>query len=142
MDEGGFTFSDLSQQLYQIGRGKHEVTIRTWLNPESRIVGPRDSDSFYSIALITNDKELLEDPDTFCHACKEIRSLRIKILKFLGKLIMHSIAGGQAESGFEETLFSIAGDVSQMAKVLQVEAIEDVSLLVPVYVSNRLQRTE
>lgn len=138
MDTNDYSYAHVAKQLRDLGRGKHVVTIRNWLNEDSRIIGPRDSDSFYSIALITNDNEMLEDPDGFCDACREVRSLRIRILKYIGKLIMRSISG-KVDDPFEERLAFIAGDIRQMAKLLQVERVEKVDTVVPVYLANRIQ---
>ena len=62
MLDNGLSFKDISKQMCSYGKAKHEVTLCSWINDESHIVGPRDVDSFYQIALICNDEEMLADP--------------------------------------------------------------------------------
>jgi hypothetical protein len=131
-----YSYKFISQKLDNLGKSKHEVTIRSWLNEDSRIVGPRDSDSFYSIALLTNDKEMLNNPDAFCEACNEIRAIRIRILKYIGKAIIHAVSG-EYNDDFEKTLSSIAGDIQKMTKVLQIEKIKDISETIPAHLANK-----
>lgn len=136
MYKNNITFGELADSMLKLGKTKHEATLRTWLDGDSRIVGPRDPESFYSIALLTDDVEMLQDPDGFCEACRIVRSMRIKILRFIGKSIIKSVEG-KTDDEFEETLLSLAKDVSQMVKMLQIERIENTNTAIPVYMANR-----
>ncbi len=136
MFENGLSFKDISKQMCSYGNAKHEATLRTWLNEESHIVGPRDVDSFYQIALICEDEELLTDPESFWEACDLVRSLRMKVLKLIGKSILLSFQGNQEES--DELLSIIEEKVDDLTQVIQVETIADVfDVKVPVYLANR-----
>ncbi len=136
MFDNGLSFKDISKQMSTYGNAKHEATLRSWINEESHIVGPRDVDSFYQIALICEEEEMLADPDSFCEACDMVRSLRIKVLRLIGKSIIRSFQGNQEE--FDE-LFSIVEEkVGELTQVIQVETIADVvDVKVPVYLANR-----
>lgn len=136
MLDNGLSFKDISKQMSSYGKAKHEVTLRSWINDESHIVGPRDVDSFYQIALICNDEEMLSDPDSFWEACDIIRSLRIKVLRLIGKSIIRSFQGIQNES--DELLSIVKEKVEELSHVIQIEAIADVTgVKVPVYLANR-----
>lgn len=78
------SYKKLSYRFKQAGCAKHEVTIRSWLEDKVYIVGPKDVESFEAIALITEDPDMKEDYRAFHKACRDIRSLRTRILKFIG----------------------------------------------------------
>jgi hypothetical protein len=130
------SYREVSRKMHKIGKDKHEVTIRAWLDEDSRIVGPRDADSYYTIALLTNDKEMLSDPDAFCKACEEVRSLRVRALKHLGKCIMQAV-GDKRKGKVDDLVASVVGDVSQIARILQIDTIVDNVAMIPVNISNK-----
>lgn len=136
MQDNQLSFRNISEEMANYGSPKHEVTLRTWLNEESHIVGPREKDAFYQIALICGDKEMLADSDSFWKACRMIRSLRIRVLKLIGLNIIRSFQGTQNES--DELLSIVEEKVNELSQVIQIETIRDVnSVRVPVYLVNR-----
>lgn len=138
MDAQGLSFKDVSKQMAEMGHTKHEVTIRSWLNEESHIVGPRDLDSFVAIALVTGNDEMSDNPNAYWDACNLIRSTRMRILKYIGLSIINSL--GQRRKKTDEALSSVIGDISSLARVLQIESIlEPDGLSVPSYLFNRPQ---
>jgi len=130
------SYREVSQRMHKIGMDKHEVTIRSWLDEDSRIVGPRDAGSYNTIALLTNDNEMLADPSAFCRACEEVRSLRVRALKHLGKCIMQAV-GATRNGKVDDLVASVVGDVSQIARILQIDTIVDNVVIVPVNISNK-----
>jgi len=143
MLEQKITYRDLADKMKQFGKGKHEATLRTWLNEESHIVGPRDEESFYEIALLTEDKEMLESPELFRDACNEVRSMRIRILKYIGKYIFGKT--GFQSKDMDLLLKEIIGDISDVVQIYQIAGIidgkdaEGKDLFVPSYFTNRPQ---
>lgn len=138
LTDNGFTIRDLATKMHDLGNRKHEVTLRNWLDEDSHVVGPRDSESFDTIALITNDPEMLADSNGFCQACREIRSMRIRILKYLGISIINSLGTLKVEE--DDLIKTVAGDVSKLAITLQIEKVVDThELSVPSYLANRPQ---
>ncbi len=98
-------------------------------------MGPREPETFYAIALITQDKYLIEDPEGFCEACNEVRSMRIRILKHIGQSIIKSVGG---TSVTDEYLEKLIGDTSEFTTTLQIEDIVQANeLTVPSYLANR-----
>lgn len=135
MKKFNLSFKELSDEMFKLGCEKHEVTIRSWLDEDSHIVGPRESETFYAIASITQDRFLLKDPEGFCEACNEVRSMRIRILKYIGLSIIKSVGGTLAT---DEYLEKLLGDASKFATTLQIENIMQVKdLFVPSYLANR-----
>ncbi|HVJ48463.1 DrmE family protein [Desulfitobacterium sp.] len=136
MKSNALSYREVSQRMHRIGKDKHEVTIRSWLDEDSRIVGPRDSDSYQTIAVLTNDNEMLSDPSAFCRACEEVRSLRVRALKHLEKCIMQAV-GAKSNGKVDDLIASVMGDVSQIALILQIDTIVDHVTIVPVNISNK-----
>ena len=119
------SFQDLSHKMTEYGTPKHEVTLRTWLNEESHIVGPREQDAFHQIALICDDEEMLANPESFHEASNTIRSLRIKILKLIGQGVIRSFQDVPDEN---DILMDIIKDeLSELSQIVQIEAISNVS---------------
>lgn len=67
---------------------------------------------------MTQDLDMLTDPESFCIACDKIRSVRIGILKLIAKAIINKYSGK----------LTVEDD---MAKVVS-ENIEDISVLVQI----------
>jgi hypothetical protein len=138
MQSQRLSFRDISKRLNDLGHRKHEVTIRSWLNEETHIVGPRDEDSFVAIALITGDEDISNDPQKYQAACNVIRSTRIKILKYIGTNIINSMNCKCKQT--DEFLASVIGDVSEFASLLRIENIvEPMNLNMPINIVNRPQ---
>jgi len=114
----GLSLKDLAKQLERNGSKKHWVTIQSWISEDSYIVGPQDSETYFAIAQMTNDAELLSDPDSFRKACDRIRSVRVGILKLIAKTIISKYSGK----------LSVDND---LAKVVS-ENIDDISILVQI----------
>ncbi len=136
IDRSQRSFRDVAVQMRKMGCARHEVTIRAWLDDDSRIVGPRDLDSFKVIACITQDERMLERPDAFFEACNCIRSMRTRILKHIGASIVRSL--GNRDAFVDPMLESAVGDVSRLACILQVAGLsEPENLSVPAHLANR-----
>jgi len=136
MNNHNLSYKELSEMLYNVGKGKHEATLRAWLDEDSHIVGPRDSESYYAIAILTDDAELLEDPDSFHEASKEVRSMRIRILRFITSQILKTF--GRTDTTSDDLFKDHSDEISKMSILLQIESISDVKdLTVPVHMVNR-----
>ena len=119
------SFQDLSSEMQEYGTPKHPVTLRTWLNPESRIIAPREEDSFYQIALICEDEEMLESPEAFHEACNTIRSLRVKILKLIGQSVIRTFQSESSETTFLSQI--VREELNALSQIVHIDSIVDVS---------------
>lgn len=124
-DEHRLSFQDLSDAMKEYGTPKHSVTLRTWLNPESRIVAPREEDVFFQIALICEDDEMMASPESFYEACNAIRSLRIKILKLIGQSVIKSFQQAPDDTAFLSEV--VKEELSALSQIVQIDTIIDVS---------------
>lgn len=137
MHSKAFSYKDISREMANMGHRKHEATIRTWLNEELHIVGPRDEDSFVAVALITGDKDILGNPQKYWKACNVIRATRVRILRYVGLNIIGSM--GHQRKNTDVLLASVIGDISEFASVLRIENIvEPSNVNMPMHLVNRL----
>lgn len=125
MKKNQVTYRELSEKLSQYGTLRHEATLRAWLDETRYIIGPRDIDSYKSIAKVTNDPDMLANPESYQHSNKEVRSMRVRILKFLGKNIIRSY--NKSIDDHDELLSKLSTDVSKMSRLVQIEKIITVS---------------
>lgn len=124
-DEHRLSFQDLSDAMREYGTPKHPVTLRTWLNPESRIIAPREEDAFFQVALICEDNEMMASPESFYEACNTIRSLRIKILKLIGQSVIKSYQQIPNEAVFLSDI--VEEELSTLSQIVEVDTIMDIS---------------
>jgi len=130
-------FRDLSIIMAEAGTPKHEVTLKTWLDPSSHIVGPRDIDSYKAIAKITKDREMISSPESFHKSTKEVRTMRIRILKYLGKNIVQTYNKYQNFQD-DEILSKLPIDLSKMSRIVQIEQLSDIENLdIPIHLTNK-----
>lgn len=78
----GNDFKKLVEDLRKNDCKKHEVTIRTWLQDESRI-GPDDNADLISIALLTNSNLLNDNINTVREAIRKMTGWRMKASDFI-----------------------------------------------------------
>jgi hypothetical protein len=136
MRKNNMSYVDIARELEDLGHPKHQVTIRSWLNEDSRIIGPRDEDSYIAIALITDDNEMEKLSSTYCKACNEVRSMRIRILHYIENQIVKSFAGVKAKQQ-DQLMASVIGDAKQYARGLRIESIKSVDQEIPASIANR-----
>ncbi|MFD0870718.1 DrmE family protein [Paenibacillus residui] len=133
------TYSELSIRMSRFGKGKHEVTLRSWLDEGSHIVGPRDLESFRTIAKLTGDPLLSQNPDSFLQACREVRTMRIRILKYIERNIIASF-NKNINLQNDEILSKLPIDLTELSRVVQVDKLIDAeNLVVPYYMANKPQ---
>ncbi|HRT89578.1 MAG TPA: DrmE family protein [Bacteroidales bacterium] len=86
----GGDFKKLVEDLRKNNCKKHEVTIRTWLQDESRI-GPDDNADLISIALLTNSNLLYDNINTVREAISKMTGWRMKASDFITNKIKAQI---------------------------------------------------
>lgn len=137
MHQNDISYSGISR-LFQInGCIRGEQSIRSWLDDDSHIIGPKDEEPLICLAVITGDKEMLDKTSEYYSAIKTVRSVRIKILKMIGISIINKLKGKSPEKDiFLETVYS---NVDNLAKMLQLETITEVEqkLQAPINMVNR-----
>ncbi|GMU85156.1 MAG: hypothetical protein AMXMBFR48_03980 [Ignavibacteriales bacterium] len=117
----GSDFKKLVEDLRKNDCKKHEVTIRTWLQDESRI-GPDDNADLISIALLTNSNLLNDNINTVREAIRKMTGWRMKASDFITDKI--------------KTQIHEFADSSIINKKISVEGLGSVIVLKVIEVSN------
>lgn len=133
--EKELTYHQLSIELGKFGSTKHEVTIRSWLDEDLHIVGPKDGESFQQIAELTQDEVMLADSNTFKNACIVVRSMRVKILKKIALSIINKLKGKAPEN--DPLLEVVYDNVNDLAVMMQLVSITEIETKVPINLVNR-----
>ena len=135
MRSNGHTARKVVDLMLKDGAGVHEQTILHWLDEDSYTVGPRDVDSIRHIGNITGVEELKESPEDIFEACREIRSIRRKILDRVGTAIFDKLSGRTPQRG--NYMESIYEKIDTLAEIKRVERIAKVETAVPMWMANR-----
>lgn len=117
----GSDFKKLVEDLRKNDCKKHEVTIRTWLQDESRI-GPDDNADLISIALLTNSNLLNDNITTVREAIRKMTGWRMKASDFITDKI--------------KTKIHEFADSSIINKKISIEGLGSVIVLKVIEVSN------
>lgn len=137
MHTNELTYEELGKRMAKVGCTKHHGTIRNWIQPFSYIVGPKDVDSYYQIAQVTEDELLLDDPKAFCDACAVVRKERMRILKLIAAAIVKKL-GGKADSD-DKLLKAVYDNIDNLAIRKQLDTVVDIQdeYAVPIGMVNR-----
>lgn len=124
--DNNLSFKELSKRLGMYGSKKHEVTIQGWLAEDSYIVGPQEVETFIAIAEMTQDVDMLTDPNSFFLACDKIRSTRVGILKLIAKTIIGKYGGKlSAEDEMAKVVLENIDDISVLVQIETITPVEE-----------------
>lgn len=121
MDRHDLTYDELGRRMRALGSTKHPVTIRSWIQPFSHIVGPKDEESYKHIAILTNDEKMMDNASAYHEACSVIRRERVKILKLIATSIINSLRGTAPRN--DVVLEAVFENVDNLAIKKQIENI-------------------
>lgn len=105
------------------------------MDEDSHTVGPRDIESIKKIAILTEDKDMLNNANSYFQSCDEIRKLRRNILTKIGKAIIDRLSGKESESDF--IYKTVYNKIDNLSTILEIESIVDFEKTVPIYIANR-----
>lgn len=126
---------EVSSRMKQNGITVSEITIRTWLDENAHIVGPREIESIKQIGILVGDGDLIKNAEAYHTACKTIRRVRLMILKEIGKAIIAKLEGKKPE---QATIMSdIFDKIDSLARILRIESIAPIKQTVPFNLTNR-----
>lgn len=135
-EENNLTYEELALRFRKIGIAKHVVTIRSWLDDDLHIVGPKDIESYEAIGELTNNKLIKSDPKKIQESCDIIRKIRVSILKKIGQSIINKLSGHMLPED-DSILQIVYENVNDLAVMLQLESITYVDYQVPINLINR-----
>lgn len=126
---------EVSARMKHNGITVSEITIRTWLDENAHIVGPREIESIKQIGILVGDGDLIKNAEAYHTACKTIRRVRLMILKEIGKAIIAKLEGKKPE---QATIMSDIFDrIDSLARILRIESIAPIKQAVPLNLTNR-----
>ena len=125
----------IMMEMKKLGVPVQEVTIMRWLDEDAHIVGPRDVESIAVIGKLIGDEEMSRHPDVYSEACKEVRSLRRKILGQIGETVINKLSGKRPEKGSD--LDVIYDKIDDLSEILQIERIVLTEREIPLGLANR-----
>lgn len=135
MQENSLTPRKVVGEMLALNVPVQEPTIIRWLDEDAHTVGPRKIDSFKAIGQLTGNAELQSNPELYFEACREVRSIRRRILGEIGRAIINKLSGATASENSEFS--EVYEKVDSLAEVLQIERIVPTETVLPLNVSNR-----
>ena len=132
MLDNNLTYQKLVEKLSKAGCTKRYVTIRSWLDRESHIVGPRDIEDYETIRQLVG---LEDSAENIKKGCEEIRSLRMKILGLLGKAIINGMFTDNKDS-LSKLIYEKAENLTQIEQITSINDSE-INTSVPIYMVNK-----
>lgn len=135
MQENNLTPRQVVGEMVKLDVPVQEPTIIRWLDEDTHTVGPRNIDSLKAIGKLTGNIDLQNNPEVYFEACREIRSIRRRILGEIGRAIIAKLSGATAHENSE--FAEVYEKVDSLAEVLQIERIVPTEMLLPLNVANR-----
>ena len=120
--DNGYYASEINQKLQKFGHTAGDQAVRIWMDPDSRVVGPRDIETFERIGKLTSDTDLTENPQRFSIACATIRKVRRKILSQIEQAIVGNRVNNSNESD-DKIMKLVSEKIDSISCVLQIESI-------------------
>lgn len=121
--EQGIKYTQLSKMFTTAGYKAQPQVIRSWLDEQSHIVGPKQEDTFKYIQKVFGEECLPEPFSEYAIATKQIRSARVKILKLIEKaVISDNIEFDDSTDMFD----GLKERIQEIAMVKQIDHIETI----------------
>lgn len=133
MNANGYSARTVAQLMIADGATVQEPTILRWLDEDAHTVGPRSMESISHIGNITGIEIMKTQPEIVFEACREVRSIRRKILDQIGNAIVDKLSGKAPKPGTE----FIYDRVDSLATIMQIENIVFTETTVPMNIANR-----
>ena len=135
MQENDLSPRKVAEKMLAIKVPVQEPTIIRWLDEDTHTVGPKKMESFRAIGELTGNEELQTTPERYFDACREVRSVRRRILGEIGRAIINKLSGVTVAEDNE--FAEVYEKVDSLAEVLQIERIVPTETVLPLSVANR-----
>lgn len=134
LEKCDFNIQTAASEIAKAADVQYQTAIY-WMDEDSHTVGPRKVESIIAIATLTNDSYLIENAELCFESCREIRSLRRKILSEVGNAIINNLSGNYRSTGTE--LDVIQEKIETLSEVLQIERIVETTQQMPLSLANK-----
>lgn len=135
MKNNSLSVKEIVDQMVSLNVPVQEQAIAGWLDECSHTIGPQKLESFRAIGILTNNRELESHSELYFEACKEIRSIRRKILSEIGKAILNKLSGKNIPETNE--FAEVYRNVDALAEILQIERLIPTEAELPINLVNR-----
>ncbi len=142
-EKNSLTYRALAKQLKNKGCSLQEVTIRQWLIEASHVIGPQDPNTMKMIAEVTQDPNLLNDPNGYFDACRVVRHYRREILKLIGQAINDKLSNKQpSQDNMFEIVYENVDKLSEAMELEDIFELDDVAVINNGMVNRPISETE
>lgn len=127
------SYSTLAKVFRKMGSSLQEVSIRQWLIEESTIVGPRELKTMEQIAKVTNDPDLLSDPESYYEACRTVRHYRREILSMIAMAINEKLSNKTPIPGSISEI--IYNNIDKLSETIELENVIELDEVIKVSIN-------
>ena len=135
MHKENLSMKEVANRMIENGVSVQEPTICRWLDEDAHTVGPRSINSIAQIGILVGNDDLNNKAEMYFEACREIRSIRRRILEQVGQAIIGKLSGRSQNAGVEYA--AIYDRVDSLAEVLQIERLIFAESIIPMNMANR-----
>ncbi|MGN0497006.1 MAG: DrmE family protein [Lachnospiraceae bacterium] len=135
MHRENISMKEVANRMIENGVSVQEPTICRWLDEDAHTVGPRSVNSIAQIGILVGNDDLNKNAEMYYEACREIRSIRRRILEQVGQAIIGKLSGKSQSAGVEYA--AIYDRVDSLAEVLQIEKLIFAESIIPMNMANR-----
>lgn len=120
----GIKYTQLSKMFTAAGYKAQPQVIRSWLDEQSHIVGPKQEDTFKYIQKVFGEECLPEPFTEYAMATKQIRSARVKILKLIEKAVISDNIEFDDSTDMYDGLKERIQEIAMVKQIDHIETIE------------------
>lgn len=135
MHRENISMKEVANRMIENGVSVQEPTICRWLDEDAHTVGPRSVNSIAQIGILVGNDDLNNNAEMYFEACREIRSIRRRILEQVGQAIIGKLSGKNQSASVEYA--AIYNRVDSLAEVLQIERLIFAESIIPMNMANR-----
>ena len=135
MHRENISMKEVANRMIKNGVSVQEPTICRWLDEDAHTVGPRSVNSIAQIGILVENDDLNNNAEMYFEACREIRSIRRRILEQVGQAIIGKLSGKSQSASVEYA--TIYDRVDSLAEVLQIERLIFTESILPMNMANR-----
>ena len=122
--EHNLKYTQISKMFATKGYKAQPQVIRSWLDEQSHIVGPKQEETFMYIQQVFGEDVLTEHYMDYAVATKHIRSARVKILKLIEKAVISDNIEFDDNSHMFDGLKERIQETAIIKQIEHIEAIE------------------
>lgn len=125
------TYGDLLKQFKKHGKSTTEQTIRSWIDVESHIVGPKTVEDYVYIGKVIGDRDMIDNPQIYYDAAVSIRKTRIKLLKLIKYAMFYDTENkttDQIDSIFSYEIIEKIKEITVIKRLEDIKKIESFNI--------------